>query len=136
MNALLKAGLFTLALIGLHTSLATTASASEAGLLKYAVEQNAASNVTIKPIIVADRRRHHRRHKHNRGGRVAAGIAVGIAGLIISEAIRDSHRGRGYYYDDDYYYDDYPGRYQCRKWIRRCDRGNRQACRKWDRRCR
>ncbi len=135
MKKLFKAALVVVSLTGFQALGTVAANASETGLLRYA-QDPASRNVNLfKPFKVASRRSRRR----NRA--IAGGIAVGIAALIISEAIR-SKRHR--YYDDDYYYDNrsynyrssYPGYRQCNKWARRCDWGNNRACRKWNRRCR
>lgn len=96
MNKFLKVAVISAAVIGMQAATMTTAS--------YA-----------RPL-----------HRHH-GGRVAAGVvAAGVAGLILSEAIRDNRRG--YRSDRDYYV-------SCRRLAIRCDDGSRRACREWRRYC-
>jgi hypothetical protein len=136
MKRLFKAALIAVTLTGFQAIAVTGASAetgtSGTNLLQYAMDPDARTANLFKPFKVASRRSRRR----NRG--IAGGvIAAGIAGLIISEAIRSKRRDR--YYDDDRYYShrsSYPGRRTCRKWARSCDYGSRRSCRKWNNRCR
>mgnify|MGYP001828755595 FL=1 len=66
-------------------------------------------------------RRGGRRH----GGKIAAGIALGILGA--AAIAHQSHR----------YSDSYESRHErrCRRWMYRCEDGNYRACNKFDRRC-
>ena len=67
------------------------------------------------------RRRVVRRRKSRRAGRIAGGIAAAIiAGIIANEIARADQRD---------------WEYQCRRWFRRCDRGNVSACRRFYRHC-
>jgi hypothetical protein len=101
MNKLIKSAIIGLATIGLTASaMTTTASADRFG---------------------------HRHH--GGGGALAAGLAIGVTGLILSEALRDRHRGRVYLYEDDGY------GVSCRRLAYRCDDGSRRACREWYRYC-
>lgn len=143
MKKLFKAALVVVTLTGFQAIAVTGASAeagtSQTNLLQYAMDPDARTVDRFKPFKVASKRFKRRRGRHSRrhNGRIAGGvIAAGIAGLIISEAIRSSRRDR--YYDDGRYYNrsSYPGRRTCRKWARRCDYGNRRSCRSWNRRCR
>ena len=61
-----------------------------------------------------------------RDGRIAAGIALGVlsAGAIA--------HGSRHYYDDR---DDWRHERRCRRWMYRCEDGDRRSCRKFDRRC-
>lgn len=73
----------------------------------------------IQPIQVAGKR------WRRRGRRVGAGLAIiGIIGLAAAAAARESERDR-----------DYEHERQCRKWLRRCDRGNDRACWNFDEHC-
>lgn len=134
MIKLFKAALVVTVIAGFQIAGSVGASASETGLLQYAKVPTVNEVTQFKPIKVASKR--SRRRNKVIGGVVAAGVA----GLIISEAIRAERHRNGYdEYDDDRVYNDrssYPGRNICRKWNRRCDRGVRKACRKWSRRCR
>ena len=65
-----------------------------------------------------------RRGRH--GGKIAAGIALGIIGAAAIAS--HSHR----YYRDSY--ESRPER-RCRRWMYRCDNGSYHACRQFDRRC-
>ena len=59
-----------------------------------------------------------------RGGRIAAGIALGIAGAAIA-----THAYRHHHYR--------PSRWErrCNRWARKCDYGNERACYRLDTRC-
>ncbi|MEM8976947.1 MAG: hypothetical protein AAGD43_33260 [Pseudomonadota bacterium] len=62
--------------------------------------------------------------KTGRRGRIAAGIALGIAGAAIAH-----HAYRHHHYR--------PSRWErrCRRWARRCDWGSDRACYKYETRC-
>ncbi len=62
-----------------------------------------------------------RRH----GGKIAAGIALGILGA--AAIAHQSHR-----YSDSY---ESSHERRCRRWMYRCEDGNYRACNKFDRRC-
>ena len=66
------------------------------------------------------------RRRGRNGGKIAAGIALGIIGAAAIAS--QSHR---------YYRDSYASRHErrCRRWMYRCDNGSYRACRKFDRRC-
>jgi hypothetical protein len=96
-------------------------------LLKSAIVAVATVGLTVSALSTTAAARPHHRHGH--GGAVAAGIALGVTGLILSEALRDSRRGRVYLYEDDGY------GVSCRRLARRCDDGSRRACREWYRYC-
>ncbi len=144
MKKLLKAALVVVAFSGFQAATLTGASAGQSSghgvdLTKYALDLNVLAPDSrqansFEPFEVAGR--WHRR----RNRAIAGGVAVGIAALIISEAIRSERRKRHYYDDDRYYYRDrrysYPGARTCRIWARRCDNGRISQCRKWNRRCR
>jgi hypothetical protein len=61
-----------------------------------------------------------------RGGRIAAGIALGV---LSAAAIAHGSR---HYYDDR---DDWRHERRCRRWMYRCEDGDRRSCWKFDRRC-
>ncbi len=67
----------------------------------------------------------HNTGRRNRG-RVAAGIALGIIGAAAIAS--QSHR---------YYRDSYESRHErrCRRWMYRCEDGDRHSCWKFDRSC-
>ena len=59
-----------------------------------------------------------------RGGRIAAGIALGIAGAAIAAHAYRHHHYRASRWER-----------RCRRWARRCDWGNERACYRYDTRC-
>jgi hypothetical protein len=61
-----------------------------------------------------------------RGGRIAAGIA-----LSVLSAAAIAH-GTRHYYDER---GDWRDERRCRRWMYRCEDGDRRSCRKFDRRC-
>jgi len=63
-----------------------------------------------------------------RGGKVAAGIALGILGVAAIAAANSRQS-----YAEERYEDDYNRR--CRRWMYRCEDGSNRACRKYDRHC-
>lgn len=65
-------------------------------------------------------RRRRRRHV----GYGAGLITLGILGAIAASRAHSGER----YYDDRHYY-------RCKRWRRRCNRGNDRACWKFDSRC-
>lgn len=70
----------------------------------------------------------------NKTGKIAGGIAAGIAGAIIPNEIAKSQRDeRGGYRQERIYRDE--GGLSCRQLERRCDDGQGWACRKLDREC-
>jgi hypothetical protein len=130
--------------------MATAADRNFAGLDQYALGQGASGNSAVSGLLAQAREpgRHgvtvHEeikvasRRSRRRNRAIVGGIAVGIAALIIADAIRrERRRDRYYNYDDDYYYNDRPRvtNRKCRRWARRCDRGVRRACRKLYRHC-
>ncbi len=136
MKTLFKAAVIALGVAGFSIGAIGGASANDAGLMKYAHAPavKKADLLTFKPFKVAGR------FARRRNRAIAGGIAVGIAALIISEAVRAKRRR---HYNDDYYYDDRSyvrnrgSRRQCRRWANKCDyHGARWACRKWNNRCR
>ena len=68
----------------------------------------------------------HKTGRRRNGGKIAAGIALGIIGAAAIAS--QSHR---------YYRDSYESRHErrCRRWMYRCDNGSYRARRKFDRRC-
>ena len=135
MKKMFKVAFIALSLMGGQIAAGSAASANEAGLMKYAQEPTVkkADVLSFKPFKVASR------YTRRRNRAIASGIAVGIAALIISEAVRAErrrHRHRHHHHHD---YDDdrYATPRQCRRWADRCDYdGARWACRKWNHRCR
>ena len=70
----------------------------------------------------------------NNAGKIAGGIAAGIAGAIILNEIAKSQReDRGGYRQERIYREE--GGLSCRQLERRCDDGQGWACRKLDREC-
>lgn len=67
------------------------------------------------------RQRSVRRRRNRRTGRIVGGIAAGIIAGIIANEIARADRGKW--------------ESRCRRWYRRCDRGNRSACRQFYRHC-
>lgn len=137
MKKLFRAALVAATLSGFQAIALTGASAqtgsADTDLTRYAVSPWGKNADTFRPFKVASR------WTRRRNRAIAGGIAVGIAALVLSEAIRANRHRRHHYYDDGYYYSprtSYPGYRTCRIWARRCDYGNRRACRKWNRRCR
>lgn len=65
----------------------------------------------------------------NRGGKIAAGIALGIAAGALIANSRRSHADDGYYVRRSGEYN------RCERWAWKCDRGNDWACEKFDRNC-
>jgi hypothetical protein len=68
----------------------------------------------------------HKTGRRRNGGKIAAGIALGIIGAAAIAS--QSHR---------YYRDSYESRHErrCRRWMYSCDNGSYHACRQFDRRC-
>ncbi|MCF6200311.1 MAG: hypothetical protein L3J67_13155 [Hyphomicrobiaceae bacterium] len=134
MKKLFKAALIALSMTGFSVAATSSASANDAGLMKYAQEPTVkkADMLSFKPFKVAGR------YTRRRNRAIAGGIAVGIAALIISEAVRSKRRRNHTHYNNNRSY----GRYgasprQCRRWADKCDyHGRRWACRKWNNRCR
>lgn len=124
MNKIFKTAIIIATAAGLQAVGAVGASASQSGLLQYAQDPTVQKVETFEPIKVASRR------SRRRNQAIAAGVAVGIAGLIIADTVRSKpRRARRYRYS-------YPGHRTCRRWARRCDYGSRRSCRNWNRRCR
>jgi len=69
-------------------------------------------------------RRRRRRHV----GYGAGLITLGILGAIAASRANSSERRSEPRYEDDH-------RYRCKRWRRRCNRGNDRACWKFDSRC-
>ena len=68
----------------------------------------------------------HKTGRRRNGGKIAAGIALGILGAAAIAS--QSHR---------YYRDSYESRHErrCRRWMYRCEDGDRRSCWKFDRSC-
>lgn len=62
------------------------------------------------------RRASRRRWRRRRNRNAAIGIGALVTGIIASEVARENRR-------------------DCRRWARRCDRGNWRACRRYDNNC-
>lgn len=134
MKKLFKAALIVLSMAGFSIVATSSVSANDAGLMKYAQEPavKKADMLSFKPFKVAGR------YARRRNRAIAGGLAVGIAALIISEAVRSKRRRNDVYYNNNRSYGRYgASRRQCRRWADKCDyQGRRWACRKWSNRCR
>lgn len=105
----------TIAIIATAATLMIASAPSQAAGLSAlkALETGAASSNTLI----------QKTGRRGRAGRIAAGIALGIAGAAIAH-----HTYRHGYYESRY-------ERRCRRWARKCDWGNDRACWKLDTRC-